>query len=98
MGISNAKLLLARLHGIKSTLERTPPAQKAEKASLDLVQNFNSILTAISEAYPELSESLPKTLSTVGPFSQIGKAPLSFIDLEAFCEQTLNLLRLIDQG
>lgn len=97
MEISKAKLLKARIDGIKTTLATTPPAQKAHHAGLALVENFNDSVRAIADAYPSLAEALPKPLATNGVFADMGKSSVTLVDLEAFCEQTLNLLRLVDQ-
>lgn len=96
MGISRKQVVAAKLQGVMSTLERTPPGHKKNPVSLELAQEFNKILDVIAAEYPELKDDLPAQLSTRGFGSNMGVASVSFLDLEIICEQVLNLLALVE--
>ena len=94
---SQRQILEAQLQGIKSTLERIPPKEKTAQIALALAGSFNDILTTIGESQPDLKGFLPKPLSMRGKLTVVGKAEVTYLDLEVFCEQTINLLRLVPE-
>lgn len=94
---SQRDLLQARLQGLKTTLERAPAGEKSHQASTALAKEFNAITAAIKEAFPDLEESLPEDIRSTGPFKRVGKSDVTYLDLEAHCEQVLNLLRLVEE-
>ena len=86
-------VLRAKLRAIRSTLERTPSQEKQNQAGIDLANNFNEMLTQVGSLLPELKEELPKPISA-GIFAHMGKANVTYLDLEVLAEQVLALLDL----
>lgn len=97
MAIPKKKLIAAKIRGVMSTLERTPPNQKKNHVSLDLAFGFNEIRKEVGEEYPDLKDDLPVEISTRGPGTSLGVAMVTFLDLEILCEQLLNLVSLVDE-
>lgn len=99
MAISKSDLIRAKLKGIMTTLERAPAGEKKNRISMALADDFNSVLQSIADEYEELKDALPKRIERPrGALATIGQAELTFMDLEAMCEQALNLLNLVDQA
>ena len=84
----------AKLEGLKTTLQSAPTSEKKNVISKPMADEFNGILSQAAQEYPVLKDQLPKAIPTrrIGSMA-IGQA--TFLELEAFCEQTLNLLRLV---
>lgn len=97
MPIAPQTLLRAKLQGIRTTLERTPPADKKNRVALALLNDFNDIMQALGEHFPDIASALPKRVtSRSSALRRVGQSEITFLDLEALCEQALNLLALVD--
>jgi hypothetical protein len=95
MPISQLELLKTRVKSIKVTLERASTKEKGELAGKALAENFNSLIQEIETAYPELRSALPARITAHGPFAHMGASDVSYLDLEVFVDQVLNLLELV---
>ena len=97
MAISATDLIRAKLQGIKSILAAAPAKQKTELISRHLGDDFNEVLKMVRAAHADIGEALPKDATArSGVARQLQKCDATYLDIEAFCEQILNLLRLTE--
>jgi hypothetical protein len=87
----------ARLNGIQKTLDNTPDDQKDNQISWSLAENFNEIIKEVENEIPELGDSLPSKIEKNRHAQRFGQAAESFLDLEIFCEQILQLLNTVEE-
>ena len=89
------ELTRAALNGLKTTLERLPAHDKKELVTRSLAEQFNGIVKRVGSAFPDLSAHLPKPIGATTPFRKVGKADATYVEVEVYCEQLLNLLQLM---
>ena len=97
MSLDPIDLVRARLHSIKTILERASEKQKNGPIGAGLADNFNAILREVETLFPQLKQALPALISTRGAFSSMGLAGASYLDLEVFAEQVLSLLEVVER-
>jgi hypothetical protein len=90
------KLYRARLSAIVKGLESASQTAKQGHIALSTADDFNSLLTEIASAHPELEKSLPQKIPREGMLARHGVAPLSFLDLQLKCNQVISLLDVLD--
>jgi hypothetical protein len=96
MVIAKKSIFIAKLNSIKSIVEKSSDKQKLDLIGTILANEFNKLLLEIGEEYPELKNSLPSKITSTGPFSEMNKADINYIDLEIFTESVMSLLNLAD--
>lgn len=84
----------ARLTAIKTTLEKAPPKQKMDLVGRALADDFNSARAGVTAAYPELAHDVPQPIKFTSRDRRL-KGDVNYLDLEAMCEQVLNLLSTV---
>ena len=95
MGIDKAKLLQAKLDGIRATLERATEKQKKDLVSIAMAEDFNRIVADVAEAYPELKGSLPQEIKPHRMARDLGMSEVNYLELEIYLEQVLRLLNAV---
>lgn len=96
MAISKKSIFLAKLNSIKSIIEKASDKQKQDLIGTNLANEFNKLLRELSEEYPDLKSSLPAEIPSKGPFRDMQKADVNYIDLEIFTETVISLLNLVE--
>ena len=96
MSNKKTQLLLARLQGIVSSIERDGKG-RTEPISLSLSRDFNSVLKQLSELYPEYEDAFPEQIPS--EFGQdMGYADASFLDLRIKAEQIVKMVEILTEG
>jgi hypothetical protein len=97
MAVSKKDVFLAKLSSIKNIIEKASDVQKKEHIAIHLGESFNSLISEISEEYPELKDSLPKPFTSTGVFHRMKKCEVNYLDLEIATEMVLSMLNLIEK-
>lgn len=85
MALSPLTIVQAKIRGMANTIARASDKAKSEHVSMDLAEEFNGMLTYVSEAYPDLSEALPPPIDKRNPHTLMRNLKLTtttYIDLE----------------
>ncbi len=98
MKVRKIDIFKTKARSIKATLENASEKARQGRAGIGLAENFNQLLKEVSEEFPDLKDSLPKPISSKGPFARAGVSDSSYLDLEIFSEQVLSLLDLVDKS
>jgi len=95
---TKVQLLKVRLQGFKKALDAASENLKRDNISMDVANNFNTILDEITENYPSVKDSLPKRVQARRFVRREGKANICFLDLTIFVEQVIGILDILDSG
>jgi len=90
------QVIRTKLTSIKSTLEKASEQRKKDHVSYHTGEDYNAILEAIAAEYPKLNGLLPPKMISSPPYIRARQMNVTYLDLEIFCEQLLNLLALQD--
>jgi hypothetical protein len=96
MSISKKSIFIAKLNSIKSIVEKSSEKQKQDLIGTNLAHEFNKLIRELKQEYPSIQSSLPAEITANGPFSDMQKADVNYIDLEIFTEIVISLLNLVD--
>jgi hypothetical protein len=97
MSIPKIRLLKARALAFKNTLAQASAKERDGHAGKGLAENFNAIVKAIGEEYPDLEDSLPKPITSSGPFARHGLSDASYLDIQVLADQVLALLDIMEE-
>jgi hypothetical protein len=92
--VAKADILRTKLVSLRRTIDRTGAKERSEHVSKATADHFNLILEQLKDLYPDLAPEFPRQVKTTGTFSSLGVCEISYLDLEIFCEQVLDLMAL----
>lgn len=93
-----SQVMKVKAQAIKRTLEKASDKAKTSHVTNPLAAQFNELVEDIGKHYPAIRSGLPKKIESTTDFSIMGMSDVSYLDLEIFCEQVINLLELVESG
>jgi len=96
MAVSKKSIFFAKLQSFKNIVEKAPNKEKQDLIGTNLAEEFNKLILEIGSEYKEIKDSLPAKITSVGPFSDMQKADVNYMDFEIFTETVLSLLNLVN--
>ncbi len=90
------QLMQVRLSSLKQSLSVASTQQKSNHVSLQMAKHFNSILADVVEEYPAIKDAICDQIDLRSKFQLLGATDVTYIDLEAFIDQTIAVLKLVE--
>ena len=86
----------ASLKAIVDTLATKLPSAKKDHVAMGLAEQFNAIIKEVAAKHPEAALGLPTLIAPHHFYSDFGKAPVTYLDLEIMAAQVMNILSALE--
>jgi hypothetical protein len=85
----------ASVQAYKHSLDQKSSQDKDGPVSIQIAQQFNSIVDQIKKEVPEAASHLPQPITWTGPFARMNCADVKFLELEMMLNQVLAILEVV---
>ena len=96
MALSTLQILRTTLESFRTTLQGAGSGRKDGQVSVQVAREFNTIVERVRELLPEVVDGLPKRVLIKGPMTNMGLAPIKYLDLEMLVDQVLAMIQLAE--
>src|SRR5947199_271239 len=94
---TSLEFLKARVQAIKHTLEGKSGKEKDGRVSIQIAQQFNSVVDNIKKEFSNAAPQLPQPITTKGIGSHdMQIADITFLDFEMLLNQVLGTLEVLE--